>query len=117
MGKILVVDDDAMNLRMAEFILTKKGYEVVKATGASEALEVLAGTAFDLILLDIEMPQVDGFEAYGQIREQGVTTPIMFLSASTEDEVIQKAMDMGAADYIKKPFVADVIYEQVGKVL
>lgn len=117
MSKILVVDDDAMNLRMAEFMLQKKAYEVVKAESGAEAVEVLKQDFVDLILLDIEMPEMNGFETYERIRENHVNTPVMFLSASTEESTIRKAMDMGAVDYVKKPFVPQVLYEQIEKVL
>ncbi|MGN0438679.1 MAG: response regulator [Lachnospiraceae bacterium] len=117
MSKILVVDDDAMNLRMAEFMLQKKSYEVVKVDSGAKAVDLLEKETVDLILLDIEMPDMNGFEAYEKIREKGITTPVMFLSASTEESVIQKAMDMGAVDYVKKPFVPQVLYDQIEKVL
>lgn len=117
MSKILVIDDDAMNLRMAEFMLQKKAYEVVKAESGEQALELLKQEAVDLILLDIEMPQMNGFETYEHIRENQVDTPVMFLSASTEESTIRKALDMGAVDYVKKPFVPQVLYEQIEKVL
>ena len=59
---ILVVDDDAMNLRMAEFILNKNGYTVIKAESAKDAFDILKEKKVELILLDIEMPEMNGFE-------------------------------------------------------
>lgn len=117
MSKILVVDDDAMNLRMAEFILQKKEYEVLKASSGAQALAILGQETVDLVLLDIEMPEMNGFETFEKLRANGVLTPVMFLSASTEESIIQEALDMGAVDYVKKPFVPQVLYDQIEKIL
>ena len=89
MGKIiLVVDDDAMNLRMAELILKKKGYDVKKADSGQEALALLQHETVDLILLDVEMPVMNGIETLDAIRSRRelAELPIVFLSSSEDME-------------------------------
>lgn len=118
MKTILVVDDDAMNLKMAEFILKQKDYGVIKALSGMEALEILQNEEVDLILLDIEMPVMGGFQTYEKIRENPASQniPVAFLSASSEEEVIEKAFHMGAVDYIKKPFMPKDLQDHVADI-
>ncbi|MBE5946221.1 MAG: response regulator [Lachnospiraceae bacterium] len=114
MGKILVVDDDAMNLRMAEFMLGKKGHEVVKAESGSEAIEMLSKDSFDLVLLDIEMPDMDGIETLAKVREDACfDTPVAFLSGAEDiEELVEKYQVQG---FIKKPFMPQEIQDKVEK--
>jgi putative two-component system response regulator len=113
--KVLVVDDDVMNLRMAEFILNKNGYTVTKVESAKIALETLSENEFDLILLDIEMPEMSGFELMQIIQEdEGVKkAPVIFLTADRSAETEEKCFKLGAEDYIGKPFIPDVMMHRV----
>lgn len=103
---VLVVDDDPYILMSLEFLMKKSGYNVLVARNGTEALEHIEHHKPDLVLLDIMMPDVDGY----QICEQVKSTPrlahikIVFLSAKTKEEDIQKGLDLGAEMYIKKPF-------------
>ncbi|MGN0497326.1 MAG: PleD family two-component system response regulator [Lachnospiraceae bacterium] len=119
MKTILVVDDDAMNLKMAEFILQKKNYKVILAESGFDALCRLKEFSVDLILLDIEMPQMNGFQTLEKIKEDSEIKdiPVMFLSASFDEADIDRALRMGALDYVKKPFLPQLLEEQVEKVL
>lgn len=116
---ILVVDDDPMNLKMADFILKKASYEVVLAASGSECLDKLKENSIDLVLLDIEMPQMSGIQTLEQIRAEGsfADLPVIFLSASGEESDVQKANSLGAADYVKKPFLPPALLECVEKAL
>lgn len=116
---ILVVDDDPMNLKMADFILKKASYEVISAASGAECLDKLKENSIDLVLLDIEMPQMSGIETLEQIRAEGSfgNLPVIFLSASGEESDVQKANSLGAADYVKKPFLPPALLECVEKVL
>lgn len=116
---ILVVDDDAMNVRMAEFILKQQQYQVLKASSGMECLEVLKNQPVDLVLLDIEMPGMNGMQTLEQIRgeERFLKIPVMFLTASTELEDMENAQKLGAAGYVKKPFLPQELLDRVEKVI
>lgn len=105
-GNILAVDDNPANLRMLQRILTKVGYEVRATTDGKEALAAARATRPDLILLDVSMPVMDGFELCGRLKEiDGLDdVPIIFISALDDAVGKVKAFDLGAADYIIKPF-------------
>lgn len=117
--KILVVDDDAMNLRMAEFILQKDGYEVCKVESGMECLIFLQKETPDLILLDVEMPVMNGIKTLEVIKDNdGMSDiPVIFLTASAEKSVITVAGQLGAAGYVTKPFLPQDLLERVKKLL
>ncbi|MBR5597872.1 MAG: response regulator [Lachnospiraceae bacterium] len=116
---ILVVDDDAMNLRMAEFILTKNGYSVVKSESGQAALEVLKNKEIELILLDIEMPEMNGFEMMEMIQKDAMLKkiPVIFLTADRSAETEEKCFQMGAVDYIGKPFIPSIMIQRVKRTI
>jgi DNA-binding response OmpR family regulator len=102
--KILLIEDE---VKLANFIakgLTEVGYVVTHESNGSEALETAAVNEFDLILLDIMLPGQNGFEVLRNLREFSIETPIIFMSALSESEHVIKGLDLGAVDYIKKPF-------------
>jgi DNA-binding NarL/FixJ family response regulator len=103
-GRILVVDDVARNIRLLEALLTPEGYEVIGAGSGSEALERVADRSPDVVLLDIRMPDVDGYEVCRRIRadpEQAFLPIIMVTSAEDEERV--RALEAGADDFVAKP--------------
>ena len=103
---ILIVDDNPKNLQVLGSTLKDEGYLVEFATNGAQAIEWLKERLFDLILLDIMMPEMDGFEACSIIRQDSKfdDMPIIFLTAKTDKESILKGFDLGAQDYISKPF-------------
>ena len=105
MKKILVVDDDAMNLKMACFILDQKSYPVITAMSGEECLEVLEREQVDLILLDVEMPGMNGIATLEKIRQhkEYSSIPVMFLTADATEDTVIAAGRLGADGYIKKP--------------
>ena len=116
MGKtILVVDDDAMNLRMAEVMLKKRGYDVIKANSGQAALTLLQEKNVDLILLDVEMPVMSGIETLDAIRARSelAELPIAFLSASESMEQSVANGEYAVQGFIKKPFLPQELYEKV----
>ena len=119
MKKVLVVDDDEMNLKLAEFTLRKEGYEVEKVTSGMEALLYLRDNSADLVLLDIEMPVMNGIKTYEIMKEnkEMMSIPTIFLTASMDSEDVATAQNMGAANYIVKPFLPPKLLEAVGKVI
>ena len=116
MGKaVLVVDDDAMNQRMASMILKKAEYEVLLADSGEKALEVMAEQKVDLVLLDIEMPGMNGIETLEKIRENEkiARVPVVFLTGTIDDEIKEEQERLHALDCIEKPFLPPIFLEKV----
>ncbi len=107
---VLVVDDDLMSLEMLLWILAEE-HEVITAASAAEALNLLQHSLPDLILLDIVMPGMDGYELFEQIRQLpgGDEIPVLFLTGVSEQECESRGLEMGAADYITKPYNAHLV--------
>ena len=101
--KILVVDDIATNILLLKAILGRAKYRIVTATGGREALEKVESESPDLILLDIMMPKLDGYEVCKKIREKK-NTPIIMLTARAEELDKVLGLELGADDYVTKPF-------------
>ena len=102
MAKILAVDDDIAILDMIGNILSRDGHQVIK-TGNPQKLNMEQLNQYDLILLDVMMPGIDGFQLCSKIREL-VDCPILFLTAKTEENSLVNGLSLGADDYIFKPF-------------
>src|SRR3989339_457184 len=104
--EILVVDDTMQNLQVVGNILMQNEYDVIFATNATEALEAISSSIPDLILLDINMPDMDGFSLCEKIKSMSTfnDVPIIFLSARNQYEDIIKGFNVGGVDYISKPF-------------
>ncbi|MBU2550353.1 MAG: two-component system response regulator [Proteobacteria bacterium] len=105
MARILVVDDEDLNLRLIEALLRPQGYEVTLARDGAEALEKVRENPPDLILLDIMMPRMNGFETAGKIRSDPATMliPIVMVTALQDVEDRVKALEVGADDFLTKP--------------
>jgi len=103
---ILIVDDNPQNLQLMGSIIYEKGYNVSVSTSGANALESISMQLPDLILLDIQMPEMDGFEVCEILKSNSITKdiPIIFLTAVTDSENIVRGFEMGAVDYITKPF-------------
>lgn len=113
--KILVVDDNEKNIQVLANSLSGKGYDIEYALSGSDALELVASEDFDLILLDIMMPGMDGFEVCERIKEDSNNNeiPIIFLTAKTDIESIKKAFKYGGLDYVSKPFNSEELLARV----
>jgi len=117
--KIFLVDDDEIYLSMLENILKDK-YEVVAAKSGKDALAYLVkGVIPNLILLDILMPDLDGWETYNRLRAISFLqdVPIVFLTAVIESADVKRAEEMGAADYITKPYDKDDLLDRIEKIM
>ena len=112
--KILVVDDDAMNLVRTKKILDKM-YNIFLAESGSEALDILEEQDIDLVLLDIEMPGMNGIETFRRMQRFPVKVPVIFLTASGDEEDVMNAIKLGAANYLKKPFFPQELLKRVAK--
>lgn len=105
-ASILIVDDLPANLHLLRLILTKHGLVTHLALNGRQALEKAAAEVIDLILLDVQMPEMNGFEVFAHLQEneKNQAIPVIFVSASTRVEDKVKAFKLGAADYILRPF-------------
>jgi DNA-binding response OmpR family regulator len=117
MATILVVDDEPDILLMLRMSLEDEGHEVVMAPDGAAGLERVAEHGPDLIVCDVMMPVLDGWGVLDGLRERGVTTPVIMLSAKTEPSDIDKAMTLGATEYVTKPFDLDKLIALVAEVL
>jgi len=100
---VMVVDDDQEMLRMLKRTLKREGYGVATATGSSSALALLEERRLDLVILDILMPELDGFQVVELIRQR-CSVPIIMLTARSEVDSLRKALAAGANDYVRMPF-------------
>ena len=114
--KILVVDDDPDLLSLVGFALTQSGFVVVKAADVPSALQVFAAESPDLAILDINLPGGSGFDICEGIRKQS-RIPVMMLTARGEEEDLVRALDLGADDYLTKPFSPRTLLARVRALL
>jgi adenylate cyclase len=113
-SRILIVDDTPANIQTLSAILKEKGYQISVATNGRQALEVVSKVRPDLILLDVMMPEMDGFEACQKLKASDWhDIPIIFLTAKTETDDIVRGFELGAVDYVAKPFNAHELLARV----
>lgn len=112
--RILVVDDDVMNLKRTKLIL-EKHYELVLVKSGEEALDKVESENLDLILLDIAMPGMSGIETFKRMKEDQVEIPVIFLTASGDEDDVVAAISLGAVNYLKKPFLPKDLLERIAK--
>jgi len=117
--KILVVDDSTTNVVLLEAILDEKGYKIDTALNAKEAYTIIEKETPDLILLDLLMPKISGFDFLEEIRRNPKTksTPVIVVSALTDEENVERILKMGAIDFVKKPIDLQYLVERVESVL
>ena len=109
MERILIIDDDKMNMKITQFILDKAGYEVTLAESAFVGIHLLMEHKFDLLLLDIKKPDMDGIEALKYIRSipEVANTKVVFLTASNSRDDLTDAVHLGASRFVQKPCLPD----------
>ncbi len=118
-AKILIVDDSSVNNYLLENILEEKGYNLQIAFDGKEALNFLNEDPPDLVLLDIMMPGIDGYEILDKMTSDNKlkNIPVIMVTSKTEPQDKQKAMDIGAIDYIEKPIDIEKLLVKVENVL
>lgn len=119
MKKILIVDDEPNIVMSLEYTFKKNNFEVFIARDGQEALDILKTHFPDVIILDIMMPLVDGFETLEQIKKNEKLNhcKVIFLSAKNKESDIEKGMSLGADAYLTKPFSIKKVVEQVNELL
>ena len=111
--KILVVEDEMPVALMMTFLLTRVGYDVTNAHNGHEGIRLATSYKFDLITLDVDLPDIKGFEICRELKQRHIShrTPIIFVTGRPHDEDRQLAFELGAVDYIEKPFeMSDFIF-------
>lgn len=118
-SRILCVDDEPTNLKLLEAALIPRGYEVIKAKNGEEALERIKGQEIDLILLDVMMPKIDGFEVCKKIKENPLTQliPVVMVTALADKESRIKGLEKGANDFLTKPVDSSELMVRVKNLL
>ena len=111
--KILLVEDSEVNVFVASKFLKKWGIEVDHAGNGREAIEKLRNKEYNLILMDIQMPIMDGYEAVEEIRKMGITTPVIALTASAMLDVQEKIFDVGMDGFVMKPFNPEELFKEI----
>jgi DNA-binding response OmpR family regulator len=118
---ILVVDDEPALLRLMAFLLKRQGYRLITATNGEEALLQLQEHRPDLVVLDIMMPKMDGYEVTERLRadpdRELAATPILMLSAKAQDEDIVRGLEAGSEAYVTKPFDPEMLTNAVAAML
>lgn len=115
---IVVVDDDESNLRLAGTVLSKAGFRVSAMKSGRALLKYLTEHRPDVLLIDVQMPEMDGFETVRQLRTLPGTAeiPVVFLTASEDSETARTGMQLGAEDFIRKPFLPELLVRRVRRI-
>ncbi|MBU5355705.1 response regulator transcription factor [Paenibacillus silvae] len=114
---ILIVDDDEKIVSMLRRGLAFEGYDVQTASNGAEGLSKLMDKEPDIVVLDVMMPQIDGFEVCRRLREAGSTVPVLMLTAKDEVQSRVTGLDIGADDYLVKPFALEELLARVRALL
>ncbi len=117
MSKILLVDDDAELSNMLSQILTKEGYKLTLAADGETGLARALSGSYDLILLDVMLPGIDGFQLLQRLRQQSRSTPVLMLTARGNDDDRVAGLELGADDYLAKPFYPKELVARVKALL
>lgn len=119
MAKLLIAEDERDIRELITFTLRYAGHEVHQATNGEEALNMAKELVPDLILMDVRMPKMTGYEACRHIKAEDKlkNIPVVFLSAKGQETEIQTGLDVGATDYILKPFAPDQLIKRVSEIL
>lgn len=114
---VLVVEDNVLNRELTNALLRNAGYEVLLAKDGADALMLIGREHVDLMLLDIDLPFIDGHKVLEALHEKGIAVPTIFISGLPGDEPEVRAFEIGAADFIRKPVKNNVLLARVAKVL
>lgn len=117
--RVLVADDEPDVRELVVYRMRRAGYEVIEATNGEEAFELARAEAPDLIVADVMMPRVDGYELTRRLRAEPATQriPVILLTAKTQEADVSQGFDAGADDYLKKPFNPDELVQRARAVL
>ena len=117
MSRLLLLEDEARIAAFVERGLKAEGYQVTTVATGAAALEVGLGSAWDVIVLDVMLPDISGMEVCERLRAGGVTAPVMMLTARDADEDVIEGLGSGADDYLAKPFAFDVLLARLAALI
>jgi two-component system alkaline phosphatase synthesis response regulator PhoP len=119
MERILIAEDEPDIRELIRLALQFNGFEVISASDGAEAVELASNNSFDLIMLDVRMPRLTGYEACRQLREMEATKeiPIIFLSAKGQEAEVDEGLEAGADRYILKPFAPFELANEIKQIL
>lgn len=117
MVKVLLVEDELLLARIIKDSLESRGYEVVHAPDGRQGLELFATQQPDILVLDVMMPQMDGFTLAAEIRRYDAAVPIIFLTARSQVEDVVKGFELGGNDYLRKPFSMEELIVRIKALL
>ena len=115
--KILVADDEPIMLKTIALKLKKDGYDILTTDNGREALEMIERDKPDLVITDIMMPYASGLEIVGKVKQSGSKIPIIVLSAMGQENVVLEAFNLGADDFISKPFSPNELSVRVKRLM
>ncbi|MBN2289797.1 MAG: response regulator [Candidatus Glassbacteria bacterium] len=115
--KILIVDDDEQVLAMLNELLEEEGYLIEISPGGEDALSKVAGKNYHLVISDVRMPGIDGFEVLQRVKDLHRKTKVILMTGYTDDYDISDALILGADDYITKPFDVDKVVLTINNLL
>ncbi len=119
MKKIMIVDDSRTVRESLKFFLKEGGYSVMEGADGKEALAALENTPVDLVITDVNMPNMDGLTLIGELRKSSVHkfTPILVLTTESQQSIMEKGKELGATGWIVKPFDSDKVLAVIKKVI
>ncbi|MCP4691509.1 MAG: response regulator [Desulfobacterales bacterium] len=117
MARILIADDSFLQRRMLGNVIKDEGHEVIEAVNGKDALEKAGAESPDCMLLDLLMPEIDGFGVLDGLREKGLKIPVIIFSADIQDTTRAKCYEMGVAAFLNKPINDEVLRKTVRNVL
>lgn len=112
--KLLLVEDNPVNQLVATDLLEERNVSVTLVQNGQEAVDAISKTDFDVVLMDMQMPVMNGYDAIKVIRESGNTIPIIALTAHVSEEEVEKCLSIGANDYLSKPYKPNHLYQKIG---
>jgi len=115
--KILLLEDDVILQEIIEEFLVENGYEVESFFDGEKALDAIASQGYDMFLLDVNVPNIDGFEILHYLREIGNTTPAVYITSLAGMQNLKKGFELGADDYLKKPFELEELLVRIKHII
>ncbi len=116
-GRLLIVDDVVTNRRYLRLLLKRAGFEIVEAENGQKALDAIEAQDFDLVLMDLQMPVMDGYQATEQLRQSGIDIPVIAVAANAFEASLQKSLKAGCNAWLTKPVDPDALLDEISKQL
>lgn len=117
MAKILIVDDSVLIRKMLTSFLTIHNHDITTADSGAKCFDLVKDNKYDCILLDLLMPEIDGFMVLEKLKAMGITTPVIIISADIQETSRLKAQNLGACDFLNKPPRPQDLFNAINKVL